>query len=112
MYSVLPDPQRYSSFAWAGLGDKPLDVIGADEDGEGPRTPTMSAGRIREDLDELLDASEQLIEGTLTYDQTLRAYFPRLLAAYHGDHTRIFTFDDLHQEYLRPPPLGAEQLAD
>lgn len=104
VYSLLADPRRYPSFAWAGLGDKPLQVISADEDGEGPHTPSMSAARIREDLDELLDAAEQLIEGTLPYDQALRDYFPRLLSAYDGDHSRVFSFDNLHKEYLRTRP--------
>jgi len=103
VYSLLPDPQCYPSFAWAGLGEAPLQLIGADEDGEGPRTPSMSVARIREDLEELLDAAERLIERTVTCDQILRDYFPRLLAAYHGDHSRVFSFDDLHKEYLRRP---------
>lgn len=101
VYSLLPDPDRYPSFAWAGLGDTALAVIEADEDGEGARTPSMSAARIREDLDELLDAADRLIDGRLGYELALRDYFPRLLTAYHGDRSRVFSFDDLHERYLR-----------
>jgi hypothetical protein len=100
VYSLLPDPDRYPSFAWAGLGSEPLSVIDADEDGEGPRTPSMSAARIRADLAELLEAAEILIEKRLSYEQLLAAYFPRLLAAYAGDRTRVFSFDNIHEQYL------------
>lgn len=78
----------------------PLAVIDDDVDGEGPRTQTMSVERIREDLPELLDAAERLIAGELSYEETLSDYFPRLLAAYHGDRTRVFSFDDLHNDYI------------
>ena len=100
VYSLLPDPERYLTFAWAELGDTPLAVIENDEDGEGPRTPTMSAGRIRQDLPELLDAADQLIAGRLPAEELLADYFPRLLAAYHGDRTKIFSFDNLHRDYV------------
>jgi hypothetical protein len=100
VYSLLPDPDRYHPFAWAGLGSEPLGVMDADEDGEGPRTPTMSSARIRADLGELLQAAELLIEKRLSYEQLLSAYFPRLLAAYGGDRTRVFSFDNIHERYL------------
>jgi hypothetical protein len=100
VYSLLPDPARYPSFAWAGLGTTSLQVIAADSDGEGPRTPSMSAARIREDLPELLHAAELLIEGRLSYEQALADYFPRLLAAYYGDRSRVFSFDNIQESYL------------
>jgi hypothetical protein len=96
VYSVLPDTDRYPCFAWGG----PLPLIDSDSDGEGPRTPSMSAARLREDLDELLHAAELLIEQRLEYEQALVDYFPRLLVAYHGDRSRIFSFDNLHERYL------------
>jgi hypothetical protein len=100
VYSLLPDPARYPTFAWAELGTEPLQVIPADADGEGPRTPSMSAARIREDLPELLEAARLLIERRLTYEAALADYFPRLLAAYGGDRSRIFSFDGIHEQYL------------
>ncbi|HZS30109.1 MAG TPA: hypothetical protein VFA37_02510 [Gaiellaceae bacterium] len=104
-YSLLPDPDRYPAFAWGGppLGDRPLEVIPADEDGEGPRTPSMSIGRIREDLPELLHASELLIERRLSYEDALAGYFPRLLATYGGDRARAFSFDNVGERYLPGP---------
>jgi len=99
-YSLLPNPTRYPSFAWGELGSKPLTVIDADEDDEGPRTPSMSIARVREDLPELLEAAELLLEERLSYEQALAAYFPRLLAAYGGDRSRIFSFDQIHRRYL------------
>lgn len=104
VYSLLPDPERYPSFAWAGLGDGPLQVIEDDEDGEGPRTPSMSIARIREDLPELLHAADLLIEKGLSYEEALAAYFPRLLAAYNGDRGLAFSFDNIGALYLPRPP--------
>ncbi|HVW90587.1 MAG TPA: hypothetical protein VHC01_14080 [Gaiellaceae bacterium] len=103
VYSLLPDPERYPPFAWAGLGDRPLEVIEEDEDGEGARTPSMSIARIHEDLPELLRAVELLIERRLPYEDALADYFPRLLALYEGDRGRAFSFDDLGALYLPRP---------
>ena len=92
-YSVLPDTDRYPCFGWGA----PLPVV--DEE-EGPRTVSMSAGRFREDLPELVHGAELLVERRLAYDDALRDYFPRLLAAYHGDRSRVFAFDGLDWAYL------------
>ncbi len=100
VYSLLPDPERYPSFAWAELGPEPLKLIDADDDGEGPRTPSMSAARIRDDLPKLLEAAELLIGERLPYEQALGDYFPRLLAAYGGNRSRVFSFDNIHEQYL------------
>jgi hypothetical protein len=96
VYSLLPDPARYLSFAWG----RSLPLIEDDEDGEGPRTPAMSAARLRADLPELVRASELLIERRLSYEEALAAYFPRLLAAYGGDRTRAFSFENIGDQYM------------
>jgi hypothetical protein len=72
-YSLLPDPSRFPSFTQFGE----LPVLEEDTDGEGPRTPTMSRGRILQDLDELLQATEWLVEGRLGYREVLQGYFKR-----------------------------------
>jgi hypothetical protein len=95
-YAVLPDTDRYPCFDWTG----PLPLIDADDDGEGPRTPSMSAPRIRDDLPELLHGAELLIDHRLTYEDALRDYFPRLLTAYKGDRSRIFSFDGIDAAYV------------
>ncbi len=100
VYSLLPDPSRYPAFGWAGLDTGAVLVIEEDEDGEGPRAPSMSIARIRDDLAELLRMSEVLIEGKLSYDDALAAYFPRLLAAYHGDRAKAFSFDNIGEHCL------------
>lgn len=107
VYSLLPDPKRYPSFAWAQIGDEPLQVLDQDDDGEGPRTPSMSIRRIREDLPELLHAAERLIEKRLSYGDALADYFPRLLAAYDGDGSRAFSFDNIGDRYLPRLHSGA-----
>jgi hypothetical protein len=95
-YAVLPDTDRYPCFDWAG----PLPLLEADEDGEGPRTPSMSAARIQDDLPELLHGAKLLIERRLSYEDALGDYFPRLLAAYKGDRPRVFSFDGIDAAYL------------
>ena len=95
-YSVLPDPERYPSFA----RNNQLQLLAADEDGEGPRASSMSAARIKQDLPELVHAADLLIKRSLPYEKALTDYFPRLLKAYHGDRSRIFSFDSIHGNYL------------
>jgi hypothetical protein len=95
-YSVLPKATDHPAF----VHSKTLPMIAADDDGEGARTPTMSASRIRADLDELAEAAVTLVEGRLSYDHALRTYFPRLLEAYRGDRSQISTFEDVHLAFI------------
>ena len=95
-HSVLPKGRDVPAF----VQSKPLPMLDADTDGEGPRTTTMSVARISADLDELADAAVALVEGRVGYEDALAAYFPALLAAYGGDAMRIHTFEDLHLRYL------------
>ncbi len=95
-YSVLPDVRRYPCFGWG----EPLPTIEQDEDGDGQRTASMCAARIREDLPELLRGASLLIDRELPYEQALADYFPRLLAAYDGDRARVFSFDGIHAGYI------------
>ncbi len=56
------------------------------DDGEdGPRTPSMSRARIRDDLERIVAAARRAAAGSLTYEQALRDYFAALLAAHDGD---------------------------
>jgi hypothetical protein len=95
-YSLLPDPDRYPSYSLAGE----LPVLEEDTDGEGPRTPTMSRGRLLEDLDELLLATEWLSERRLEYQEALRSHFGRVIRVHGGDRSRIFSIDDVHEEFV------------
>jgi hypothetical protein len=95
-YSVLPDPERFPCYT--GLdGDPP--AIASDSDGEGHRSLSMSADRVRADLDELLEAAGMLIEGRLTSERALASHFERVLAFHRGDRSRISSIDDLHRHY-------------
>ena len=78
------------------MGDQPDTV---DDDGE-PRTPSMTRARIEEDLPELVEAALALVERRMSYEQSLRAYFPRLLEAYDGDRSKIFSFDGIHGRFI------------
>jgi hypothetical protein len=92
-YSVLPDTERYPAFAHGG----PLPVA---VDDDGPRTASMSAARIRDDLPELVRGAELLMERRWSFEDALADYFPRLLKAYGGDRSKIFTLDGIHRAYL------------
>jgi hypothetical protein len=92
-YSVVPDTRRYPAYTQSVEQPDPV------ED-DGSRTPSMSRARIEQDLPELVEAARRLVEGRLTYEDALRAYFPRLLAAYGGDESKIFSFDAIHRAYI------------
>jgi len=93
-YSVLPEPDRYPCYS------DPLPVIAEDDDGEGPRTPSMCRARIVEDLPELLEAARTLIAGRLSYEEALASHFRRLLVFRRGDRSRIGSFDGIHSRYV------------
>ncbi len=95
-HSVLPSNVDGPVFAQG----RPLPVVDADSDGEGPRSATMSAARIAADLDELADAAVALAEGRIGYEEALADYFPRLVEAYGGDREAIATFEDVHLGYV------------
>ena len=77
--SVIPDVERYPCFSQFA----PAATIDDGEDG--PRTPSMSRARFRDDLGAIVAAAGELLAGTLTYEQALRDYFAALLAAHGGD---------------------------
>lgn len=95
-YSVLPKSPDYPAFVRGAA----LPTIEADEDGEGRRAAAMGHRRVREDLDELVEAAELLVEGRLPYEEALAGYFPRLLDAYQGDRSKIWAFEDLQAAFL------------
>jgi len=92
--SVIPDAGRYPCFTQFA----PADVRPDGDDG--PRTPSMSRARIREDLPRLVTAAGELIDGSLTYDHALRDYFAALLAAHSGDDSAIWSIDGVHRDYI------------
>jgi len=92
--SIIPDPERYPSFTQF----TPAPVI--DDGGEGARTPSMSAARVRDDLDRIVAAAGELLGGSLTYERALRDYFAALLAAHGGDASAIWSIDGVHSGYI------------
>jgi hypothetical protein len=95
-HSVIPKPEGYEIF----VGGRTLPMLDSDSDSEGPRARVMSAARIREDLEELVGAAVRLLEGSVTYEEALASYFPRLLEAYGGDPTRFWTFEETHAAFV------------
>jgi hypothetical protein len=95
-YSLLPDPRRN---AWYTFHDPPP-MLSQDEDGEGPRTPSMTRARIREDLPELLEGARLLIERRLPYEQALERHFARLVERSGGEGSWIWSFDGIHTRYV------------
>ncbi len=50
--------------------------------------------------DRIVDAARELLGGSLTYEQSLRDYFPALLAAHGGDAGAIWSIDGVHFAYV------------
>jgi hypothetical protein len=94
--SVLPDPDRYPCYT--GL-DGPLPMLDRDSDGEGPRTPSMTNARIKEDLHRIVAAAEDLIGGHLGYEAALSEHFDNLMHFFKGDSARIWSIDNVHTDY-------------
>ena len=92
--SIVPDAERYPSFTQF----TPAAVI--DDGDDGPRSPSMTGARVRDDLDRIVAAARELLDGSLTYEQSLREYFPALLAAHGGDRTAIWSIDGVHFGYV------------
>ena len=92
-YSVLPDLDRFPCYVMLGNDPEPV------ED-DGPRSPSMSAARIGDDLDELLDGAAWLLSGEADYDTAMRDHFTRLLALYKGRGDLLYSVDDLHVRYI------------
>lgn len=96
-YSVIPDTNRYPCYpGW----EQPLPTFGSDIDGEGPRTPSMSHARIKDDLPQLLEGARLLVELRLSYEDALRYYYDRLVQALGGERERIWSFDAVHVPYV------------
>jgi ADP-heptose:LPS heptosyltransferase len=94
-YSVLPDPRRN---AWYSYFDPPP-RLDQDEDGEGPRTPSMAFARIREDLPELIEGARLLLDRRLGYEEALELHFSRLVER-SEQPARIWSFDNVHARYV------------
>jgi hypothetical protein len=97
--SIIPDCERYPCFTQL----TPAAVV--DEGDDGPRTPSMSRARVGDDLERIVAAARELLDGSLTYEQSLRDYFADLLAAHGGDASAIWSIDGVHLNYL-PRVLG------
>lgn len=87
-YSVLPDITRFPSYVMLGHHPDPVDD-------EGPRSPSMSAARLDEDLPELLDGAEWLLSGRADFDTALRCHARRLHALFDGRTELMFAVDNL-----------------
>lgn len=90
--SILPDARRYPAFTQF---EEPPPV---DDGDDGPRTPSMTQARIRDDLGRILDGARELIEGALPYDAALARYFSELSAAV--DPASIWSIDGVHRAYV------------
>jgi hypothetical protein len=92
--SVIPDTERYPSFTQF----RPALTMADGEDG--PRTPSMTRARIEDDLERIVAGARALLDGTLTYEESLRDYFSALLAAHGGDRSTIWSIDAVDRDYL------------
>ena len=60
----------------------------------------MTIGRFRTEIPQIVSAAERLIEGRISYEQALAEHFPRVLAAYGGDRSRVYSTDQIAEQYL------------
>jgi hypothetical protein len=65
-YSVLPDRSRFPCYT--GMAAAPPLV-----QDDGPRSPSMSAARIGDDLAEIVDATAKLVGGRWDYETAVRS---------------------------------------
>jgi hypothetical protein len=93
--SVIPDVARYPAFSQLD----PAVIV--DDGDDGPRTPSMTRARIEDDLDAIVSAAAELLDGTLSYDQALADYFRALLAAHDGNAGASWSIDGVHLDHLR-----------
>ena len=68
----------------------------------------MTRARIAGDLDRIVTAAEELLTGSLTYEQALRDYFPALREAHGGNTSAIWSIDGVHRGYLEAITRPAE----
>ena len=83
--SIIPDVERFPCFSQF----EPAQVV----DG---RTPSMSDARFDADLDRIVTAAGELLDGRLDYDRALREYFADLQAA----TSDIWSIDGVHHAYV------------
>lgn len=91
--SIIPDCERYPSFTQFAPG------LVVDDD-DGARTPSMTGARVRDDLDRIIVAAHELLDGSLSYEQSLRDYFTDLVTAHRGDGSPIWSIDGVHLAYV------------
>jgi hypothetical protein len=60
----------------------------------------MTYARFRDDLDRIVTAAGELLDNSLGYEQSLRDYFPALLAACGNDRSAVGSIDGIHLDYL------------
>ncbi len=92
-HSLLPDTTRFPA-----LDDQTHPTT--DDDATGQREASMTRARILDTLPELVPAAEELLAGTSSYDECLASYFPALLNAFHGDRSKVGSWDNVHARYI------------
>jgi hypothetical protein len=79
--SILPDPERFPAFTQFSAADA---------------TASMCDERIAADLDRIVAAATELLDGTVTYEQALRDYFTELKTV----TSDIWSIDGVHSRYV------------
>jgi hypothetical protein len=90
--SVLPDPGAYPAFSQFD----PADVVLDGDDG--PRTPSMTRARVREDLGRVVAGARELLAGGLTHERALAEYYRDLRAVVGAE--AIWSIDGVHAAHL------------
>jgi hypothetical protein len=92
------DPSREVAIALSAR--TPVRSRTGAHDEDGPRVPSMSRARIRDDRDAIVAAAVELCAAAVTYDDALADYFHALLRAHGGDPSAIWSIDGVHTRYV------------
>lgn len=92
-YSVLPNCDKYPCY-----GRMLKKCLGNIK--QGKKVLCMQESRLKEDLPEILKATENLIHQKWDYEACLKNHFSKLIK-HRGAAERIYAFDGLHKQFLK-----------
>ena len=92
--SIIPDPERYPCFTQFAPARRRGRWRRRRPDAEHVR------GAVHDDLDRIVAAARELLDGSLSYERSLCDYFTALLAVHGGDASAIWSIDGVHLGYI------------
>jgi hypothetical protein len=97
-FSVLPDREWYPAY-----GDSGCEATVPEDDQE--VIVSMSRRRITEDLPTIVEAAKLLVAKRWSYEMCMAHHFAKL-ERFYGGPDRIYSFDDVHEQWLTREPAA------